>query len=30
VDAEQRRRVEDALVAATGGTPVPQAVDTPG
>ena len=30
VDAEQRRRVDDALVAATRGTSVPQAVDTPG
>ena len=30
VDAEQRRRVDDALVAATRGAPAPEAVDTPG
>jgi [protein-PII] uridylyltransferase len=30
VDAEQRRRVDEALVAATRGAPVPEAVDTPG
>jgi [protein-PII] uridylyltransferase len=30
VDAEQRRRVEAALVAATKGLPAPESVDTPG
>jgi [protein-PII] uridylyltransferase len=30
VDAEQRRRVDDALVAATQGAPVPVSLDTPG
>jgi [protein-PII] uridylyltransferase len=30
VDAEQRRRVEAALVAATNGVPAPERIDTPG
>ena len=30
VDAEQRARVDEALVAATRGAPAPEAVDTPG